>query len=102
MQSWNSTSVTSEPDPRPSRTLVGRRGPDAVSRSAIHGKMEFVAGSATVFADDPAIEIISVPDPSSSDAEVAAAEAAFDGLDAIEPDVSAAEMLDPVRAGEAG
>lgn len=73
-----------------------------MSMSAIHGKMEFVTGSATVFADDPAIEIISVPDPSSYDAEVAAAEAAFAGLDPIEPDVSAAEMLDRVRAGEAG
>lgn len=57
---------------------------------------------AAAFADDPVIEIISMPDPSSYEAEVAAAEAGFDALEPIEPTVSAAEMLDRVRAGEAG
>jgi hypothetical protein len=48
---------------------------------------------AGALANDPVIEIISVPDPESYDELVAASEAALDELETIEPTISAAEML---------
>ena len=52
--------------------------------------------------DDPIIEVIDVPDPARYDELVAEAEAALDELEPLETEVSVAEMLDRVRARDAG
>ena len=58
--------------------------------------------TAEALPDDPIIEVIDVPDPERYDELVAATEAALDELEPLKTDVSAAEMLDRVRAGDAG